>query len=418
MVDETAALRVQLVRQVAHWRAAVLALEDLDNFASAAAWASLERYLDVALRTRLRESVDRLAREGDVVAAELVAAHDPEGLERARRRLVAFRHRYLRTETVLEFYGDAVNSRTNPRLAALLSACDVLAARSMAEVLAGLGHTPPPVITYVAKGMGASILRAGLRLWDGGSLSPVAAIKIVRHNLQRPTALIHESGHQVAHMIGWVDELAMVLDRTAAAGGDELARTWGSWSGEITADAFAFCHTGYGSVAALHDVLADGHAFRYQPGDPHPVAYLRVALAVEMCVRSFGSGPWDQLAESWARTHPVDAASPAVRELVVRSLPLIPRLAEVVLRTPLRAFGNRPLVAVVDPARVSPAALTELETAAGGALARSPHWLHTEGLRLLALTSYRKAMAPERATQIAEDQEAWMLRLGGIQAAA
>jgi hypothetical protein len=42
---------------------------------------------------------------------------------------------------------------------------------------------------------------------------PVAVIKITRHNLLRPTALVHEAGHQVAHICGWSMELAAVLER-------------------------------------------------------------------------------------------------------------------------------------------------------------------------------------------------------------
>src|SRR5207244_8444614 len=114
----------------------------------------------------------------------------------------------------------------------------------------------PPVRTYVDKGLGASILRAGLRLWDGGSLSPAAAIKVTRQNLYRPTALIHETGHQVAHIVGWNEELAAALSAALAAEPPELAATWAGWSSEIAADTYAFAHTGYGSVAALHDVVS------------------------------------------------------------------------------------------------------------------------------------------------------------------
>ena len=83
----------------------------------------------------------------------------------------------------------------------------------MAQILDATGHSTPAVLTYIDKGLGASILKAGLRLWDGGDLSPVAAVKITRHNLLRPTAAIHEAGHQVAHITGWNDELASELSR-------------------------------------------------------------------------------------------------------------------------------------------------------------------------------------------------------------
>mgnify|MGYP006993421107 CR=1 FL=1 len=37
----------------------------------------------------------------------------------------------------------------------------------MAQLLDQLGKSTPVVLTYIDKGLGASILKAGLRLWDG-----------------------------------------------------------------------------------------------------------------------------------------------------------------------------------------------------------------------------------------------------------
>jgi hypothetical protein len=419
LTDETTALRVQVARQVAHWQAAVVGLQDLDNFASPAAWRTLERYLDVALRRHLQEAADRLRRQADVLVAELRAATTAVELERLRVRVIQFRRRYLQVETALEFYGHAINSRTSPRLEGLLCACDILARLSIEQVLVPLRREVPPVLTYVDKGLGASILRAGLRLWDGGSLSPAAAVKITRQNLLTPTALIHETGHQVAHLVGWNEELAALFERELAGASIEVASAWSSWASEVAADTHAFVHTGYGSVAALHDVVSGGPSvFRHMPGDPHPIAYVRVLLGVQMCVRFFGAGPWDDLARAWVRSYPLAAAPPETRTLVERTLPLLPRVAELCLLTPMRAFGDRPLTAIVDPRRVRPDALARLAHEAGGALTTSSHWLRREGLRLLALSSYRAATEPERAAEIAKQYEDWMLRLGRPLAAA
>ena len=199
----------------------------------------------------------------------------------------------------------------------------------------------------------------------------------------------------------------------------DAAGTWAGWASEIAADTYAFAHTGYGSVAALHDVVSGGDAvFRSAPGDPHPVAYLRVLLGVEMCVRFFGAGPWDELARAWAAAHPLGPAPARDRALIEPSVPLLPRIAELCLLTPLRAFGGRPLTALVDPADVRPDALAELARYAGPALLTSPHWLQREALRLLALTSFRAATEPERASEVAAQYDEWMLRLGAPLAAA
>lgn len=419
MTDDATALRIQVARQVAHWQAATVGLQDLENFASAASWRSLERYLDVALRPHMQEAAGRLMGEANGLAAQLKGARTAAELEQLRLRVIAFRRRYLQVETGLEFYGHAINSRTSPRLADLLCACDVLARLSIERVLAPLGRDVPPVVSYVEGGIGASILRAGLRLWDGGSLSPAAAIKVTRQNLLTPTALIHETGHQVAHILGWNGELAALLERELASSSRDAASAWASWASEIAADTHAFAHTGYGSVAALHDVVSGGPTvFRHVPGDPHPIAYLRVLLGTAMCVRIFGAGPWDDLARAWVRSYPLTAAPPETRALVERSLTLLPRIAELCLLAPMRAFGGRALTAIVDPSHVRPDALVRLAHDAGPALTTSSHWLRGEGLRLLALSSYRAATEPERAAEIATQYEDWMLRLGRPLAAA
>ncbi len=410
------AIAVQMRRQVLHWVAASERM-DLDALASREAWGHLERYLGVSLRKHLEGVIERLASEARVLATidrELKDRHERSAL---RRRLIAFESRYLRTERTLEFFADAINCRTNPNMAALLRACDTLAQRCMAALLEPLGKVAPPALTYLGEGRGASILRAHQRLWDGGELCPVAAIKITRHNLLRPTALLHESGHQVAAILGWNEALAAALSRQLedAGAGAELAAVWASWASEIAADAFAFAHAGYASVAALHDVV-DGETagvFRHLPGDPHPVAYLRVLLGVAMCRSSYGAGPWDALQEAWCATHPLRAAPDDSRTLVQASLPLLDTVVRAALGTPLRAFGGRALRAIVDPARVSPTALDELHQRIGDALFSSAHWLWTEPLRILGLTGLRLATRPLETRSTLELQRQSMLRLGG-----
>jgi hypothetical protein len=413
LIDENAARRLQVARQVAHWRTASVGLQDLENFASAGAWRTLEQYIDAPLRRHLQQAATQLQREADVLDAELRAASTTADLEALRLRLIRFRRRYLQVETALDFYGYAINSRTSPRLAGLLRACDQLAHQSMERVLGPLRRDVPPLLTYVDKGLGASILRAGLRLYDGGPLTPAGAIKITRQNLLRPTALIHESGHQVAHILDWNRELATLLERDLARKSPDAGAAWGSWASEVAADMHAFVHTGYGSVASLHDVVSGGPTvFRAIPGDPHPIPYIRVLLMVQTCVRFYGAGPWDALAQAWVQTQPLGQATADARKVIEESLPLLPRIVELCLLTPMRAFEGRPLAAIVDPLRVRPDALQRLGQEAGPALTTSPHWLREEGLRLLGLSSYRAATEPDRAAEIAAESENWMLRLG------
>jgi hypothetical protein len=419
VIDQFSAVRSQLARQVNHWVTAAAGL-DPDDLASAEAWKRLERYLGLSLRKHLDGVIAKLRLEADILAVTLRAAESLTALRDLQQRLLAFRRKFLRAETTLDFYADAINTRTSPHMAGLLRACDILAHRSMSQLLDQLGHTTPVAITYVDKGLGASILKAGLRLWDGGAENPAAAIKIVRHNLLRPTALIHECGHQVAHIVGWNRELAETLDNDLNHAPEGVADAWSSWASEIAADAFAFVNTGYASVAALHDVLAgEGTSvFQHRLGDPHPISHLRVLLGVETCRYFYGAGPWDALAASWTATYPIRAAAPQTQRLVEHSVPLLPRIVRLALDTPQRAFRGRPLRALIQPERVSPAELQALRERLGVSLYTSMHWLWTESLRLLALTGWQLAVDPVNAAEVLKLQEASMLRLGGTLQAA
>jgi len=412
-------VKAQLARQVAHWSIAASELSDLSRLASNVGWRSLERYLGVAIEKSLRESVVHLNREANALEAELAAADTPARVQKLHSELIAFRGRFLAVEKQLDFYGDAVNSRTDERLGTYLRACDTLAFRAMDTVLRPLGRRPPPVLTYFEPGLGASILKADLPLWDSRTRSPVAAIKIVRHNLYRPTSTLHECGHQLAALLDWNDELAKLLLKRLARHGESLAEQWSSWASESAADCFAFAHTGYAAVAALCDVLS-GHSdwvFQHVPGDPHPVGYLRILLGCAMCVRFFGSGAWDDLARAWVRMYPTGNARGEMVDIVRRSTDLLPEIVELMFFEPMRAFGGQCLADAINPAHVKPEALKQLEGSAGAALFVSDYWISKECLRLVALSGLR-ATAPGQMRAVLRQQEQWMLRLGTIVAAA
>ncbi|HQX07758.1 MAG TPA: hypothetical protein PKZ19_13285 [Zoogloea sp.] len=420
MNDSHVAIKTQLARQVAHWGDAVARVQELDDLASPAAWNGLERYLGLSIRQHLSTVAAQLSREATLLQDALASALSVADLSAVRRQLLTLRTRYMRVETTLDFFADAINTRTTPKIAGYLRACDTLAHRSMAQLLDQLGKPTPVALTYLDKGLGASILKARLRLWDGTSLNPVAAIKITRHNLHRPTALIHEAGHQVAHIVGWNEELASSLAAGLTDAPAGVGEAWASWASEIAADAFAFVHTGYASVAALHDVLDGGPSMvlRHIPGDPHPISYLRVLLGVEMCRQFYGAGPWDDLAEAWTRQYPLERVPDPTGTLLRASVPMLPRVVEATLRQPMRAFGGRPLVALINPDRVKAETLLVMERQLGPALYTSMHWIWTEALRLLALTGFRAATMAERKAETFKQQEQWMLRLGGALRAA
>lgn len=408
----------EFARALQHWKGATEQLADLDSVAPPQAWQALEHYLGVSLRQTLLTVVDRLRRTMRDFEGRLVAASPATDVDELQNRFAALRNAYLRAETTVDFYSDALATRSSPRLGALLRACDHIATRSMAEALTPMGREVPAACTYIDKGLGASVLKAGLRLWDGTVENPVATIKVTRHNLLRPSSIIHEAGHQVAHMLGWTSEAARLL--RDGIGPASVGDLWGGWASEVVADAFAHVHTGFAAAVALHDVLDgdDATVFRYLPGDPHPVAYVRVLMAIEMCRRTFGEGPWDRLAATWTTRHRLDRSARDIRGLLEDSVRVLPRIVEILLVAPYRAFGGRSLTWLINPARVSPAALGQLERSAGAAAFTSPYWAWNEAIRLMALTGYRAGTDAEALRRGVHEQEQWMLRLGRLREAA
>jgi hypothetical protein len=408
-------------RQLEHWRLASRRLADFHSVAPTASWQALEYYLGVSLRQTLTETTSRLQRWGDELATRLNAVRAPDELRQLAGQILEFRRRYLKAETTVDFYADALATRADPRMGALLRACDHIATRSMAEGLAPLRRQVPAALTYLDAGLGASILKAGLRLWDGTAESPVATIKVVRHNLLRPTAVIHEAGHQVAFMLGWVDQLAARLrSGLGSIGPARIAEMFASWSSEIAADAYAFVHTGYAAVAALRDVVDGGRhkVFEYLPQDPHQPAHLRVLNGIEMCRSTYGAGAWDTLDAVWRAQYPLDRAPADSAGVLDACVALLPQATEIILRTPYPAFDGKPLVALVNPQRVSPAALADLERAVGPTAVKSPYLLWNESIRLLALTGYRAARGALPLREATAQQEQWMLKLGALRSAA
>lgn len=415
MANDFATEQSALGTEVRHWRRASIALTDLEVLAAPAAWLSLESYLGLSIRSSLRSISTSVVAEADHLSAALAAARTAAELRAVRTGLLKLRQRYEQVETVLDFYGDAVNTRTNPRIGAVLRGLDAIAVDSMDRVLRPLGIPTPPVLTYLDKGIGASILRSGARLWDA-SLSPVAAIKITRHNLWRPTSLVHETGHQVAHLTGWTEELGSALYSRLAPVSVVAAESWRNWASEVAADVYAFVLLGYAPLPALATVV-DGPSrkvYRMPFGDPHPFGWVRVLFNAGLCRSWFGPGPWDDLARAWINRHPLEFASREVQEIGRASLAQLPALADVCTRAPMRAFGGVPITALANPLNVAPAELARLAERAGTSLYTSSYLARLEAMRVLALT-----VLNGNAKATGHDAvELWLRRMGGPAAVA
>jgi hypothetical protein len=107
-------------------------------------------------------------------------------------------------------------------------------------------------------------------------------------------------------------------------------------------------------------------------------------------------------------TYPPTRAEESTAPLLVRSRDRMAALAEVCLELRVPGFRGRSIAALVDPQQVSPAALAQLERAAGPALWTSPHWKQVEGIRIVALAGLREAEQPSRAAEWTARSRTWM----------
>ncbi|HEX6335044.1 MAG TPA: hypothetical protein VFZ78_12505, partial [Flavisolibacter sp.] len=194
----------------------------------------------------------------------------------------------------------------------------------------------------------------------------------------------------------------------------EVRQAYASWASEIAADAFAFVHTGYASVAALHDVLSGSaqQVFMHHTNDPHPVCYVRVLMGTEMCRQFYGSGPWDELEEAFRSDYDIRKMRYPSIDLVQQCTAALPDVVRLILRDRYHAFNNNSLCKLIPPENVSPSSLQKLEYIAGPALFTSHAWIWKECIRLLALVGYRIATGEGDLTRYYRQQEEWMIRLG------
>jgi hypothetical protein len=269
-----------------------------------------------------------------------------EDLRRLQRKQQSLRDHYFNTERVFDYYVDLLHTRSERDLGKLLRGCDKICYASLELGLQRLGLQIPDIVCYQDRGEGASIMKAGIYLWDGQT-NPAAIIKVVRSAIPLPrlTSIIHECGHQAAHMTNWNQELANLLYSTiqSEGGPKHLASLWSSWASEIAADFWALHQSNFASVIGLSEVItgSSDRVFRIIPGDPHPMGYLRVMIGLAACKMAFGDGPWNDFCKIWQLLYPIDSTRAESAAIVEESLPLLTPICNVISKTKMNAFlGN------------------------------------------------------------------------------
>ena len=132
-------------------------------------------------------------------------------------------------------------------------------------------------------------------------------------------------------LLNWNDELSAACNSNLNNHPKIVGAAFSGWSSEMAADAFAFVHTGFAAVAALHDVVSGlpQAVFAYHQHDPHPISYIRVLLNIEMCRQFYGQGPWDDLEEAFKNDYDINLVNfPSVGliKMCADALPDVARL--------------------------------------------------------------------------------------------
>jgi hypothetical protein len=402
-----------LHRQIIHWLHAAERLSDIESMASEIAWQGLELNTQHLIKNYLSKNISHLVLKGKHLEKQLKDANSIELQFQLRKALLRYKTDYTRIETTIYFYTDAINTRTKKDIACMLAGCDALCKLCFEDFLKPLHKPVPTVITYVDKGLGAAIMKAGLRLWDG-SISPAALIKITYHNLLRPTAVLHECGHQIAHILGWNKELATSLFDGLKEKDKAVAKTFSNWSSEIAADAVALCTTGFAAVAALHDVVdGEGEAvFMYDENDPHPIAYLRVMLNCAMCTLLFGNGPWQQMEVQWKHNHPLSNAGKEAHAVIIKALPLLPSIAKVIINTKQMAFAGKSICTLINTNKINPVQLGKIEEQMISEPANKPAQF---GLQYVALSGYKIGTGLCNVKVELEKMQSFLIEINRIQ---
>jgi hypothetical protein len=397
-----------LLRQIEHWLSAAENLANYKNLANDNAWKSLDVTTAKIMDNYLGKNIDDLVYSGKVLTA-IIEKSNESNAKHLRGKVKKFKADYLKIESTIHFYTSALNTRANKDVGAILKGCDILAQNCLAAFLIPLKKIVPPVITYIDKGIGAAIMKAGLRLWDG-SISPVALIKMTFHNLCRPTSLLHEAGHQIAHLLSWNTELAETLKQKLATKNPIVAKAFGKWSSEIAADAVAFSLTGFAAVAALHDVLDNDEdvVFHYDEFDPHPISFLRVLLNCAFCKIIFGNGTWDKMQQEWLQHFPIsnDRTSTSI---INASMPLLAEIAEIILHSPQVAFGNKSILQLINVNNAAPEVLGKLQAQLNN---KTLTIESLNNIQLVALTGYKIGVGIYNNKQEISNMKQSLLRIG------
>jgi hypothetical protein len=300
--------------------------------------AALSLPAQVAIERFLAGGRRRLRREAQAYLAWLESPSSRlASVEEMQRRLTFLRLRFNTALSHFDIFSIALTQRSEHQTGVWLAGLDALATDSLS--LGGGYFSPPPLICYLERGLGAAIRRARTRLPGGGD-NPVAIIRVPRERMIGTgiaASLLHECGHQGAAQLHLVESLRRELvARRATSAMDAMAfACWYRWISEVVADLWSMANLGIGATLGLMAVVSLPRAFVFTRSDGvHPIPYVRVQLSCAIGRALFPHPQWDGLLRLWRAMYPLprepetrrllsalDASLPAFVELLVSHRP-------------------------------------------------------------------------------------------------
>lgn len=241
---------------------------------------SLERNA-VKVSKRMLDSIYKL-----IESTKKIDNFNQENLNKANHRLT-----FLQIQTdglfrSVDLFMDALASRTDAEMGLLLAGVDQIISQALERPIKN--YIPPRAVTYLDSATrGGAINRARTEL-PGGVVLPVAMVRVSPETLPtRLTSSLHEAGHQLSVDLGIMEEVESLIINIAYSKlkNRDDAELWGSWTGELLADVWAYgLGGGAPAVDGLQRVLSLPAPMLYQirKNDPHPPGVIRIPFALSI----------------------------------------------------------------------------------------------------------------------------------------
>ena len=279
----------------------------------------------------------------------------------AQKKIVLLKLRFNAVISQFHIFADVLTQRSEHEMGVWIAGLDDFAADALD--LPGNYYQMPPVVCYVDRGHGGAIRRARTRL-PGGDPTPVAIIKIPHERMIGSgiaSSLVHETGHEAAHLLGLLQPLRKLLRARAEAepAANVVWGFWERWISEIVADFWGVGKVGVASTLGLMSLvsLPSAFVFRIDTQDPHPTPWIRVKLSCTLGQAMYPHPQWEALAKLWEMLYPLDGLDEKQKALITAMQAGIPEFVQLLLNFRPQSLHGKSLKEVMPLAERQPSRL-------------------------------------------------------------